>query len=465
MPSLKGHIRQIHFVGIGGVGMSGIAEVLHNRGFTVTGSDAQESNTTRHLQSLGVKLFRGHHPNHILQADVLVISSAISSENPEVQAAHEALIPVISRAEMLAELMRFHHGIAVAGTHGKTTTTSLVASLLAEGGLDPTYVIGGCLNSARTHAKLGTGKYFVAEADESDASFLLLKPMLAIVTNIDMDHMSTYGGDFGKLKQTFLDFLHHLPFYGQAILCIDDPVIKSLLPEINRPVCTYGFDSEAQIRAVGYQQRGLQAHFSVESRDCHPDLEVKLNLPGKHNVLNALAALAVAREAGLSEQSVQQTLHQFAGIGRRFQVHDELKVDGKSITLVDDYGHHPQEVKVTLAALREVWPNRRLVMVFQPHRFTRTRDLFDDFATVLSEPDLLCLLSVYTAGEEPIQGADSRSLARAIRQRQRVDPIYVEDTEALWQTLPPLLQEGDVVLFQGAGDIGKMARQFVAGIP
>ncbi len=455
-----GRIRCIFMVGIGGAGMGGIAEVLINLGYQLVGSDLRENAVTRRLASLGATIHIGHDASHIKGCDVVVISSAVTMDNPEVQAAHARLIPVVRRAEMLAELMRFRHGIAVAGTHGKTTTTSLVASLLAEGGLDPTFVIGGRLNSAGTHAQLGQSHYLVAEADESDASFLHLQPLTAVVTNIDMDHMSTYGGDFGKLRQTFIEFLHNLPFYGLAVVCIDDPEVRALLPEISRPVCTYGFSSDADIRAMEVVQDGVQTHFTVargQRGDESNWLEVTLNMPGEHNVLNALAAIAVAHEVGVPAEAIQSGLASFQGIGRRFQMNGDVQSRNGAVTLVDDYGHHPREVAATIEAARRAWPERRLVVAFQPHRYSRTRDLFEDFTEVLSAADALLVLEVYAAGEEPIAGADSRTLCRAIRARGQVDPVFVAAASDLAHTLEGVVQDGDVVLTLGAGDIGAAA--------
>lgn len=456
-PAVMGRIRRTHFVGIGGAGMSGIAEVLLNLGYEVSGSDLRESTVTRRLADLGARIQIGHRAANVEAVDVVVISSAVSEDNPELLAARKARIPVVPRAEMLAEIMRFRYGIAVAGTHGKTTTTSLVASLLGEAGLDPTFVIGGRLNSAASNARLGSGRYLVAEADESDASFLYLQPMLAVVTNIDADHLSTYEGDFQRLRQTFVEFLHHLPFYGLAVLCLDDADVRDVLPQITRQVRTYAIDApDADIRAVDIRQNGLQMHFVVEQSG-HQPLPVVLNLPGHHNVLNALAAIAVARELEVDDASVQQALKTFAGIGRRFEMGGEIDWQGGSVLFVDDYGHHPREIAATLAAVRNGWPARRLVTVFQPHRYSRTRDLFDDFAQVLVETDLLLITEVYAAGEEPLAGADGRALCRAVRGRGRVDPVFVEDLQDLPGVLSGVLQAGDLVLTLGAGSIGAVA--------
>ncbi|HHJ15972.1 MAG TPA: UDP-N-acetylmuramate--L-alanine ligase, partial [Gammaproteobacteria bacterium] len=416
------------------------------------------------LAMQGARIWLGHDAGHVAECDVVVVSSAVDEENPEVKAARERRIPVVPRAEMLAEIMRFRYGIAVAGTHGKTTTTSLVASLLGEAGLDPTFVIGGLLNSANSHARLGTGRYLVAEADESDASFLYLQPMLSIVTNIDADHLSTYEGDFQRLRQTFVEFLHHLPFYGLAILCLDDPNVRDVLPEISRQVRTYGIESEdADIRAVNIRQQGVRMHFEIHQAE-HDTLDVVLNLPGYHNVLNALAAVAVARELEVDDQSIQHALETFAGIGRRFQMNGEIMLDGGSVLLIDDYGHHPREIAATLEAVRNGWPERRLVTVFQPHRYSRTFDLFDDFAQVLVETDVLLISEVYAAGEEPISGADGRALCRAVRTRGRVDPVFVEDVETLPEVLKDLVQPGDLVLTLGAGSIGAVAALLPAAL-
>lgn len=454
-------IRRIHFVGIGGSGMCGIAEVLKNQGYDVSGSDLSDGPVTQRLREVGIEVFIGHRGEQVKGADVLVVSTAVNEENPEVQAAREARIPVVRRAEMLAEIMRFRHGIAVAGTHGKTTTTSLIASLLAEGGMDPTFVIGGRLNSAGTNAKLGQSPVLVAEADESDASFLHLTPMIAVVTNIDADHMHTYGGDFDRLKSTFVDFLHNLPFYGLAVLCVDDPVVREIMPRVGRPVTTYGVSEDADVRAVDIRQQGMRTEF-ICIREGRAPLDVVLNMPGHHNVLNALAAIAVATDEGVADARIQAALDKFEGVGRRFQVLYETVVNGQPITLVDDYGHHPREVAATQAAIRAGWPDRRLVTVFQPHRYTRTRDLYDDFVDVLSGTDQLFLLEVYAAGEVPVPGADSRSLARSIRQRGQVDPVYVNNTDALLPLLSNMVQPGDIVLMQGAGNIGALAREVAA---
>lgn len=450
-------IHHIHFIGIGGAGMGGIAEVVSHLGYTVTGSDIARNAMTSRLEEQGIKIFIGHDASHVEGADAVVVSTAVRDDNPEVVKAREQRVPIVPRAEMLAELMRFRYGIAIAGTHGKTTTTSLVASLMAEGQLDPTFVIGGKLNSTDSHSSLGRGKFLVAEADESDASFLYLQPTISIVTNIDADHMETYGGDYNRLRATFIEFLHHLPFYGLAILCIDDDGVKDILAEVTRPVLTYGLSEEADVRAVNLTHEGTRSLFEVVLPGRDAKLDVQLNMPGQHNVLNALAAIAVAHELGVSDQDIQKSLSEFQGVGRRFQLQGEIKTTNGTVLMVDDYGHHPTEIEATLAAAREAWPDRRLVLVFQPHRYTRTRDLFEDFTRVLSEADILVMLEVYAAGEDPVAGADSRTLCRAIRQRGRVDPVFVEQPEELASTLTNLITEGDVVITQGAGNVGALA--------
>jgi len=450
-------INCIHFVGIGGSGMSGIAEVLLNLGYAVQGSDLKASATTRRLESLGARVLVGHDAGNVANADVVVVSSAINAENPEVAQALAQRIPVVKRAEMLGELMRFRYSIAVAGTHGKTTTTSLVASVLAEGGEDPTFVIGGRLKSADTNARLGAGRYLVAEADESDASFMHLQPMIAIVTNVDADHLGTHGGDFDRLKQSFVEFLHNLPFYGLAVVCSDDAEAAGLIPQIARPYLTYGFDEHADVRAVNVVRHGGQSSFDVLRPGGRASLPVTLNLPGRHNVLNALAAIAVATELEIDDGAIQRALAGFQGIDRRLQVLGDVAVDSGRVTLVDDYGHHPTEVAATLEAARQGWPDRRLVLVFQPHRYTRTRDLLDDFAQVLSTADALLVAEVYPAGEAPIAGADSKALCRAIRGRGRVEPVLLRTLDELPQALAGILRDGDVVLTMGAGSIGAAA--------
>jgi UDP-N-acetylmuramate--alanine ligase len=460
MPTqVLGTIDRIHFVGIGGTGMSGIAEVLSNLGYQVSGSDIKESAVTERLAGLGVTIYIGHKRENISQVDVVVVSSAIDRSNEEVDEAYLNRIPVIPRAEMLAELMRFRFGIAVAGTHGKTTTTSLTASILAEGGLDPTFVIGGRLNSAGTNAKLGLGHYLVAEADESDASFLYLQPMMAIVTNIDQDHMATYQGSYQRLKETFLEFLHHLPFYGMAVICIDDQGVREILPEISKPVMTYGVHEDADIRAIDIKQQGMHTSFKVIRRGNYPELDVTLNMPGWHNMLNSLAAIGVATRLDVDDDAIIKSLGAFKGVGRRFQINGDLVLDNGVVTLVDDYGHHPREIAATLEALRQAWPDRRSVIVFQPHRYTRTRDLFEDFVHVLSSVDVLILMEVYSAGEARIPGADGRALCRAIRMRGQVDPVFVENLEELAPVLAGIVQADDVLLTMGAGNVGHIATQ------
>jgi UDP-N-acetylmuramate--alanine ligase len=459
--NVMGRVRRIHFVGIGGAGMSGIAEVLCNLGYQVTGSDMHEGASTRRLEALGVVITPRHAPENVAGSDVVVISSAIKPDNPEVRAARERRIPVVPRAEMLAELMRFRQGIAVAGTHGKTTTTSLIASLLAEQGFDPTFVIGGRLNSAGSHARLGTGSYLVAEADESDASFLYLQPMIAVVTNIDADHMETYGGDFSRLRRTFLEFLHHLPFYGLAVLCVDDPVVRGLVSEIHKPALTYAIDHPADVRASDLKQDRDVTRFRVSLSRTGESFQVSLNLPGRHNVLNALAAIAVAKETGAANENICRGLAQFQGIGRRSQLMGELTINGARALLIDDYGHHPREIAATLEGIRGGWPDRRLVVAFQPHRYTRTRDLFEDFAQVLSGVDVLILSEVYAAGEAPIPGADGRALARAIRLRGAVEPVFMNQPAEIAELLPGLVKDGDILLTLGAGSIGAVPGQLL----
>jgi UDP-N-acetylmuramate--alanine ligase len=453
-------IRRIHFVGVGGAGMSGIAEVLLTLGYEISGSDLHSNAATVQLQQCGASIHQGHAAEYIAGCDAVVVSSAITADNPEVAAAQAARIPVVPRAEMLAELMRFRYGIAVAGTHGKTTTTSLIASLLAENGLDPTFVIGGRLNSAGSNARLGAGRYLVAEADESDASFLHLKPMLAVITNIDADHLPTYDGDFLRLRDTFVEFLHHLPFYGLAVLCADDPQVRTILTQVGRPVLTYGTGGDCDLRAINITQNGMRTRFQVCLPDQPEPWTITLNLPGRHSVLNALAAIAVAHELDVPMPAIQQALENFQGIGRRFQSHGQLTLPGGgAVTLIDDYGHHPREVTAVLQAIRAGWPGRRLVLVFQPHRYTRTRDLFDDFAQVLSTVDVLILTEVYAAGETPLAGADGRTLSRAIRVRGKVDPVFIEQVTELSQLLPNILEDGDLLLLMGAGNIGTVAAQ------
>ncbi|PWQ98737.1 UDP-N-acetylmuramate--L-alanine ligase [Leucothrix arctica] len=449
-------IKQIHFVGIGGAGMGGIAEVISHLGYRVTGSDIAQGPMTDRLKDLGVKIHIGHAAENVHGSNVVVTSSAVSDDNPEVIEARSNGIPVVPRAEMLAEIMRFSNGIAVAGTHGKTTTTSLVTSLLEEGGLDPTFIIGGQLKSAASNSRLGTGEYLVAEADESDASFLLLNPMISIVTNIDADHLDTYGGDFEKLKSTFVEFLHHLPFYGIAVMCVDDEHVCEILPDVSRTIVSYGIHFDADVRAVNVRYDGPKSYFDVERRD-KETLSIELNMPGEHNVQNALAAIAVAAEVGVSDEAIQSGLAKFQGVGRRFYVHGDLATENGKVMLVDDYGHHPTEMAATMKAVKTAWPNRRMVVLFQPHRFTRTRDLFEDFAAVLSESDVLLLLDVYAASEEPIPGADGRSLSRAIRNRGKVDPVFIADNNDILENLKHQLQDGDVLLTLGAGSVGAIS--------
>jgi len=461
VPEMR-RVRHIHFVGIGGAGMGGIAEVLANEGYEISGSDLAPNPVTQHLSKLGATIYFNHRPENVSDASVVVVSTAVSHDNPELVAASEARIPVIRRAEMLAELMRFRHGIAVAGTHGKTTTTAMVSSIYAEGGLDPTFVNGGLVKAAGTHARLGSSRYLIAEADESDASFLHLQPMVAIVTNIEADHMDTYQGDFENLKQTFINFLHNLPFYGRAVLCVDDPVIRELIPRVGRQITTYGFSEDADVRIASYEQHGAQGHFTLARLD-KPLMRVTLNAPGRHNALNAAAAVAVATEEGIEDTEILSALESFQGTGRRFDSLGEFPItaaDGTAGTamLVDDYGHHPTEVDATIKAARAGWPDKQLVMIFQPHRYTRTRDLYDDFANVLSQVDVLLMLDVYSAGETPIPGADSRSLCRTIRGRGKVDPILIADHDAVLEMLAPKLSGNDLILVQGAGNVGRIAR-------
>jgi len=461
---MKHAIKHIHFIGIGGSGMSGIAEVLCNLGYQISGSDLADSATLKRLASLGIKTFVGHGPANIAGADAVVTSTAVQGDNPEVLAAREKRIPIVPRAVMLAELMRLKQGIAIAGTHGKTTTTSLVASVLAEAGLDPTFVIGGRLNSAGANARLGQGDYIVVEADESDASFLNLMPVMAVVTNIDADHMETYGHDFGRLKKAFIDFLHRMPFYGTAILCTDDAAIREIVPEVSCPITSYGFDEGAQVRALNVRAVDGQMHFTVQRRNgvVLPDLEVVLNLPGRHNVLNALSAIAVAAELDVPDAALLKALAEFKGVGRRFQRYGEVNAkNGGSFTVIDDYGHHPVEMAATLAAARGAFPGRRLVLAFQPHRFTRTRDCFEDFVKVIGEADAVLLAEVYAAGETPIVAADGRALARALRVTGKVEPVFVDDIAAMPQAITENARDGDVVMCMGAGSIGAVPAKVV----
>nr|WP_315183163.1 UDP-N-acetylmuramate--L-alanine ligase [uncultured Albidiferax sp.] len=461
---MKHAVRHLHFVGIGGSGMSAIAEVLHKLGYVVSGSDQSDSATLRRLGGLGITTFIGHTPENVAGADAIVTSTAVKADNPEVIAARAQHVPIVPRALMLAELMRLKQGIAIAGTHGKTTTTSLVASVLVEAGLDPTFVIGGRLNSAGANARLGTGDYIVVEADESDASFLHLLPVMAVVTNIDADHMETYGHDFNNLKKAFVDFLHRMPFYGTAILCTDDPGVRAIVDEVTNPVTSYGFEEGAQVRAVDVRAVGGQMHFTVQRRNgvVLSDLDVVLNLPGRHNVLNALSAIAIAAELDLPDAAVQRALASFEGVGRRFQPYGEQPAkDGGMFTLVDDYGHHPVEMAATLSAARGAFPGRRLVLAFQPHRYSRTRDCFEDFVRVIGEADVVLLSEIYAAGEAPIVAADGRALSRALRVAGRVEPVFVDDIATMPQAIADIAQNGDVVLCMGAGSIGSVPGKVV----
>jgi len=456
---MKHAIRHIHFVGIGGAGMSGIAEVLLNLGYAISGSDLSDSVALKRLQSLGIQTYIGHDAKNMVGADAVVTSTAVQADNPEVVAAHAKLIPVVPRAVMLAELMRLKTGVAIAGTHGKTTTTSLVASVLAEAGMDPTFVIGGKLNSAGANAKLGSGDYIVVEADESDASFLNLLPVMAVVTNIDADHMDTYGHDFNKLKAAFIEFLHRMPFYGAAILCTDDAAVRSILPEVSRPITSYGFNEEAQVRAVNVRADHGRMCFTVQRRNgvTLPDLDITLNLAGEHNVLNALAAIAIAVELNVPDEALQKALAEFKGVGRRFQRHGEVAAkSGGEFTLIEDYGHHPVELAATLAAARGAFPGRRLVLAFQPHRYTRTRDCFEDFVAVLGHADVLWLSEIYAAGETPIAAADGRALSRAMRMAGHEALVFVDDIQKMAQVIADHAQAGDVVMCMGAGSIGQV---------
>lgn len=456
VPEMR-RVNQIHFVGIGGAGMSGIAEVLLNEGYQISGSDIADGAVTQRLAKAGAKIFFGHQGENIEGASVVVISSAITEDNPEVVAAKEARIPVIQRAQMLAEIMRFRHGIAVAGTHGKTTTTAMISMIYTEAKLDPTFVNGGLVKSAGKNAHLGASRYLIAEADESDASFLHLQPMVSVVTNIEPDHMDTYGGDFEKMKATYVKFLHNLPFYGLAVMCADDEVLMGLVPKVGRQVLTYGFSEKADYRIEDYHQTGFQGHYTVVCPNGER-IDVLLNVPGKHNALNATAALAVAKEEGIANEAILAALADFQGAGRRFdQLGAFIRPNGK-VMLVDDYGHHPTEVDVTIKAARQGWENKRVVMIFQPHRYSRTRDLFDDFVNVLSQVDALIMLDVYAAGEAPIVGADSKALCRSIRNLGKVDPILVSDTSQLGEVLDRIIQDGDLVLAQGAGNVSKLSR-------
>lgn len=456
IPEMR-RIKRIHFIGVGGVGMAGIAEVLLTEGYQVTGSDLQQNTLTNRLTNLGAVINLGHSAENVQDADVVVVSSAIDYGNPEIQQAQAIRIPIIRRAEMLAELMRFRHGIAISGTHGKTTTTSLIASVFAEAKMDPTFVIGGRLISADSNAKLGSSRYLIAEADESDASFLHLQPMLSVVTNIEPDHMENYGGDFAKMLDTYVEFLHNLPFYGLAVLCLDDDNIKALLPRIGRKYVTYGLNDGADVQATNIELGLNQSHFTVQTKSV-PPFQIRLNIPGLHNVKNALAAISVGIEEGIPTEAIAEALNKFAGIGRRFEILGQYTSELGEQILVDDYGHHPTEVDATIEVVRNNWPEKRLVMVYQPHRFTRTRDLYEEFVQVLSKVDVLILLEVYSAGEEAIDGADSKSLCRSIRQRGNIDPIYVKSIDEVPALLPNILKNGDVVLTQGAGNVGKLAK-------
>lgn len=456
VPEMR-RIKRIHFVGIGGAGMCGIAEVLLNQGYDISGSDLRENTVVERLRSLGTTIYIGHRAKNVLGVDVVVVSSAIAENNPELLEAREQRIPVVPRAEMLAELMRYRHGIAIAGAHGKTTTTSLIASIFAEAGRDPTYVVGGLVNSSGSNARLGDSRYFIAEADESDASFLHLQPMVSVITNIDADHMDTYGGDFNQLKQTYVEFLHNLPFYGLAVICIDDAPAKSILPQIARPILTYGKSEEADFRVTDVSVSKIHSAFKVHRPNGAGTLSVELNIPGEHNVLNAAAAVAVATDEGVDDKSIINGLKKFQGVGRRFQIYGEFNVQSGRAMLVDDYGHHPREVDAVIKAIRKGWPEKRLVMIYQPHRYTRTRDLYEDFVAVLSQVDVLIMLDVYTAGEEYIAGADARSLCRSIRQRGSVDPIFAESIEVVPDIVMEQVRGDDLVITQGAGNVGSLA--------
>lgn len=458
VPEMR-RIKTIHFVGIGGAGMCGIAEVLLNQGYTISGSDIKASAVTDRLEKMGARVFIGHRAENISAADVVVYSSAVSAGNPELSQAKMDGKPTIPRAEMLGELMRYRHSVAIAGTHGKTTTTSLVASVFAEANLAPTFVIGGRLNSAGTNAGLGESRYLVCEADESDVSFLHLQPMVAVVTNIDADHMGSYDGDFNKLKNYFIEFLHNLPFYGLAVLCIDDPVIEEILPRISRPIITYGFSEKADYRIRNLSQKKQFTDFEVVRPDGQTTLKINLSIPGRHNALNAAAAIVVASDEGIADDAICNGLSKFQGVGRRFDFQGMFPVEGGgTVMLLDDYGHHPTEVAATVAALRAGWSDARLVMIYQPHRYTRTKDLYEDFVKVLSDVDVLLMLDVYSAGEEAIPGADSRSLCRSIRQRGRIDPVFVKSEEEVRDVLKNLLRDGDIVITQGAGSVGALSR-------
>ena len=462
MPGMR-RIKNIHFVGIGGAGMCGIAEVLLNQKYCISGSDLRESVNTKRLRDLGAKIMIGHHEDNVTYADVVVCSSAIDEENPEIAMARENRVPIVPRAEMLSELMRYRHGIAVAGTHGKTTTTSMIASVMAAAKLDPTFIVGGLVNNFGSNARLGESGYLIAEADESDASFLHLQPMVSVITNIEEDHMATYDGDFNRLKKTFAEFVHNLPFYGVVIACIDDPVVRELIPELTRAVITYGFSEDADVRISDWQTEGMRSRFTVNlSGD--EKLNFILNMPGRHNVLNATAAIAVGLDEGLNKQAIIEGVEKFTGVGRRFQVCGEYSVrSGGKAVLVDDYGHHPTELRATIEAARQSYPDKRLVMIFQPHRYSRTRDLYDDFVDVLCKVDMLILLDVYPAGEQPLVGADSKMLSHSIRQRATVDPVHLKSIEQVPEVLANLLRDNDLVITQGAGNVGSLAESLASG--
>lgn len=455
-----GQVKRVHFVGIGGVGMCGIAEVLAGEGYQVSGSDIAGNAITERLQTLGITIVIGHEASHVDGVDVVVQSSAISHDNPEIAAAKANRIPVVARAEMLSELMRFKQGIAISGTHGKTTTTSLVSAMLSDAGLDPSYIIGGQLTSLGSTAKRGASEYFIAEADESDASFLYLKPTIAVVTNIDADHMATYNEDFALLKKTFVDFIHQLPFYGLAIMCLEDPTVRELLSEIRRPVMTYGFDPDADIAGYDWQQQGLTSHFKVK-RKGRDDLSISMSLPGKHNALNALAAIAIASQLGVTDNAIQTSLKEFQGVGRRFQLYEQITLGSKQVSLIDDYGHHPKEIEATVSAIREVWPEKRLVHVFQPHRFSRTKALFDDFCQALAHSDQLVLLDIFAAGEGAMDGISSETLAKQITDKHGKTGILVSDMEGFSHTIGEFVKDDDIILMQGAGSIGRLVKTIV----
>jgi len=456
-----GRVQNIHFVGIGGVGMCGIAEILHNLGYKISGSDLKNSNVTSHLENLGITVCYGHQPENVHGSDVVVVSSAVTANNPELETARKMRIPVIPRAEMLAEIMRFRHGIAVAGTHGKTTTTSLIASILAEDGLDPTFIIGGQLNSIGSNARLGSGKYLVAEADESDASFMHLQPVIAVLTNIDADHLETYNNDFKCLSDTFLEFIQRLPFYGFAVVCIDDDEIQKVINNITKPYITYAIENEADYIATDLKFDHANSFFCVSSREKNEKLNIELNLPGRHNVLNALAAISVTMELGISDRSIVNSLNKFQGIARRCSVLGVITIDGNKVTVIDDYAHHPSEIRAILNAVRDGWNGLRIVVIFQPHRYTRTRDLFEEFCTVLSEIEMLFLLHVYPAGESPLPGADSQSLSQAISVRRKTSPTLVQNRPELYSLLPGVLSDDDILLILGAGDIGSLGSELI----